>query len=160
MKTILLACLVAFGMGAPLLAEADESPKQDALSAEPKTHTTTHSVRIDGESIEYDATVGWLILKDDKGEPIARFGYTAYTRQGFADPGTRPIMFAFNGGPGSSSIWLHMGVLGPQRAVVNDAGFAPPPPARRVDNEFSIIDVTDLVMVDPVGTGSAVRCGR
>jgi carboxypeptidase C (cathepsin A) len=68
-------------------------------------------------------------------------------------------MFAFNGGPGSSSIWLHMGILGPQRVVVEDEGYAPPPPAQRVDNEYSIIDVTDLVMVDPVGTGFSKPLG-
>lgn len=131
----------------------------DATEFMPKSKTTRHSIRIDGQTIDYDATVGWLILKGDDGEPIARFGYTAYTRRGFDDPAERPIMFAFNGGPGSSSIWLHMGVLGPERAVVNDAGFAPPPPAQRVDNEYSIIDVTDLVMVDPVGTGFSKPLG-
>ena len=140
--------------------EHDASDKKMEVEAEPRSSTTRHSIRIDGETVEYDATVGWLIMKNDQDEPIARFGYTAYTRRGFDDPGERPIMFAFNGGPGSSSIWLHMGILGPQRVVVNDAGFAPPPPARRVANEYSIIDVTDLVMVDPVGTGFSKPLGE
>ena len=123
-------------------------------------HATNHSVTIDGESVDYSATAGWLIMKDDEGLPIARFGYTSYTRAGVQDLGQRPVMFAFNGGPGSSSIWLHMGVLGPRRVVVNDGGFAPPPPAKVVENPHSIIDLTDLVMIDPVGTGFSKPLGK
>jgi carboxypeptidase C (cathepsin A) len=130
-----------------------------AKEAEPKFSRTQHQVRIGGQVIRYTATVGWLIMKDDAGKPIARFGYTAYTRDGVADVARRPVMFAFNGGPGSSSIWLHMGILGPRRVVVNDPGYAPPPPTSRVDNEFSVLDVTDIVMIDPVGTGFSKPLG-
>ena len=76
------------------------------------------------------------------------------------DPARRPITFAFNGGPGSASIWLHMGALGPRRVVVNDGGYAPPPPVQLVDNEYSILDATDLVMIDPVGTGFSKPVGE
>jgi carboxypeptidase C (cathepsin A) len=154
-RFVLLACLLA----TPVLAqeEKEESPKAEAPKAE--SSTTRHSLRIDGETIEYSATAGWLIMENDKGEPIARFAYTAYTREGI-DPARRPIMFAFNGGPGSSSIWLHMGILGPQRVVVTDEGFTAPPPSQRVANEYSIIDVTDLVMIDPVGTGYSKPLGE
>lgn len=142
---------------------ADEHQGNDgeemAVSAEPVAHTTSHRVTIDGNRIEYNATVGWLIMEED-GKPVARFGYTAYTRDGDFAPGERPITFAFNGGPGSSSLWLHMGILGPQRVVVNDAGYADPPPVKRVANQYSIIDVTDLVMVDPVGTGFSKPLGK
>ena len=75
------------------------------------------------------------------------------------DPARRPITFAFNGGPGSASIWLHMGALGPRRVVVSDGHYAPPPPVQLVDNEYSILDVTDLVMIDPVGTGFSKPVG-
>ncbi|MEM7704773.1 MAG: carboxypeptidase [Pseudomonadota bacterium] len=153
---LLALCLT----GNPAIAAEKNAEEPVAMDAEPRVKTTRHSIRIEGNNIEYDASVGWLILRDRKGKPIARFGYTAYTRTGFSDPARRPIMFAFNGGPGSSSVWLHMGVLGPQRAVVNDAGFAPPPPAQRVDNAYSVIDVTDLVMVDPVGTGFSKPLGE
>ncbi|MEM6638435.1 MAG: carboxypeptidase [Pseudomonadota bacterium] len=156
LSPILLAFCLA---STPVLSDEHSDDAAKETSAEPQSKTTRHSIRIDGESIEYDATVGWLILKDKDGKPTARFGYTSYTRTESTDPTKRPIMFAFNGGPGSSSVWLHMGVLGPQRAVVNDAGFAPSPPARRVDNAYSIIDVTDLVMVDPVGTGFSKPLG-
>jgi carboxypeptidase C (cathepsin A) len=132
----------------PAKATADAVKEPEA-----KVSRTQHQVRIDGQLVRYTATVGWMIMRDDAGKPIARFGYTAYTRDGVADLARRPVTFAFNGGPGSSSIWLHMGILGPRRVVVNDPGYAPPPPTQRVENEFSVLDVTDLVMIDPVGTG-------
>ena len=137
----------------PQAAAGTEAPP------EPKAVRTQGEVRIGGEAIRYTATVGWLILKDDAGKPIARFGYTAYTRNGVKDLARRPVTFAYNGGPGSSSIWLHLGILGPRRVIVNDPGFTAPPPAERVNNEFSVLDVTDLVMVDPVGTGFSKPLG-
>ena len=136
-------------------------PKADTAPAPtPLSQSTQHQLRLDGQVIRYTATVGWLILKDDKDKAIARFGYTAYTLDGIKDATRRPITFAFNGGPGSSSIWLHLGVLGPRRVLINDAGYAPPPPAQLVDNEYSIIDATDLVMIDPVGTGFSKILGE
>jgi carboxypeptidase C (cathepsin A) len=140
----------------PAAAAAAQAPVPDP---EPRLVTTRHSVRIDGQVVKYTATVGWLIMKDDAGKPIARFGSTSYVRDGVRDPARRPVTFAFNGGPGSSSIWLHMGILGPRRVVVTDAGFSPPPPSERVENEFSVLDVTDLVMIDPVGTGFSKPVG-
>ena len=129
---------------------AADAARTTVAEPEPKQSRTRHEVRIAGEIVRYTATVGWLIMKDDAGKPVARFGYTAYTRDDSKDPTRRPVTFAFNGGPGSSSIWLHMGILGPRRVVVNDPGYSPPPPSQRVDNEFSVLDVTDLVMIDPV----------
>ncbi len=99
-------------------------------------------------------------MKDKEDKPIARFGYTAYTREGVKDPTRRPIMFAYNGGPGSSSIWLHMGIMGPRRVVVNDNGYAPPPPSVSVENAYTVLDVTDIVMIDPVGTGFSKPLGE
>ena len=126
----------------------------------PENSVTEHRVTIDGERIDYEATAGTLIMKNDKGKPIARFGYTAYTKQGVDDKSRRPITFAYNGGPGSSSIWLHMGALGPRRVETENADFTPPPPYDIVDNASSIIDVTDLVMLDPVGTGYSKPIGK
>lgn len=159
---------MALACGATSAAETSETPAPgttpkaaDATPPPtPRSLSTRHPLRLDGRELNYTATVGWLILKDDKDKPIARFGYTAYTLDGNKDPARRPITFAFNGGPGSSSIWLHMGVLGPRRVVVNDGGFAPPPPSQLVDNEYSIIDATDLVMIDPVGTGFSKPLGE
>jgi carboxypeptidase C (cathepsin A) len=149
------------GIGSAAEPAADEgAAAPPAAAPTARSSVTQHSVRIDGVQIQYTATAGWLIMTDDDDAPIARFGYTAYTRNGATDPGRRPIMFAFNGGPGSSSVWLHMGILGPRRVVINDGGFAPPPPARVVDNAFSVLDVTDLVMIDPVGTGFSKPLGE
>jgi carboxypeptidase C (cathepsin A) len=164
--TALVSVLVLIGIANWVAAEDADTPngQQTEARAEPeheaKSSVTQHQIVIDGKPVAYTATAGWLILDNEDGEPVARFGFTAYTRDGVEDRSQRPVLFAFNGGPGSSSIWLHMGILGPQRVVVEDGGYAPPPPARRVDNEFSIIDVTDLVMVDPVGTGFSKPLGE
>ncbi|MEM1081569.1 MAG: carboxypeptidase [Pseudomonadota bacterium] len=155
--TIVFSILLVLAIGPAL---ADEHAAEEAAHHEqPRQSVTQHQIRIDGEVVRYTATTGWLIQEKD-GEPVARFGYTAYVRDGDFEPGERPLMFAFNGGPGSSSIWLHMGILGPQRVVVDDPNYTPPPPAKRVDNEFSILDKTDLVMVDPVGTGFSRPIGE
>jgi carboxypeptidase C (cathepsin A) len=126
---------------------------------------TRHTVTIGGKKVEYTATCGTIVLKeevenqeDKKGQSEgekskASIFFTAYTRDGVADPSTRPLTFSFNGGPGSSSIWLHMGLLGPRRVWMDDEGYAPPPPYRLVENEFSLLDETDLVFIDPVSTG-------
>lgn len=150
-------------------AKRDEDTGKDEGSAkkatkdrpppEERTSVTHHAVEIAGERVEYTATAGTLFLRDDDDEPRASVFYVAYTRDG-CDPATRPITFAFNGGPGSSAVWLQLGALGPRRADVPDAEPSPPPPHRLVDNEHSILDVTDLVFVDPVGTGYSRPLGE
>jgi carboxypeptidase C (cathepsin A) len=139
--------------------------KQDGKqkTAEPpkaEQSVTQHSLSIGGKSISYNATAGTLLLRDDKDEPTALIGYVAYIQRDGGDAGRRPITFAYNGGPGSSSVWLHMGALGPRRVVTTDAGPTPPPPYRVVDNAYSILDKTDLVMIDPVGTGLSHAVGK
>lgn len=132
---------------------ADETPAAEAV-------TTQHSVRIDGSTIRYSATAGLALIHNDEEEPTGLFGYTAYIRDDIDDKSKRPIMFAYNGGPGSASIWLHMGVLGPRRIPVVDTKVTGPAPFGAVNNEFSILDVADLVMMDPVGTGYAKPVGE
>ena len=103
-----------------------------------------------------DATkkVGRLSSYESEGEkPKASVFFIAYTRDDDADKTKRPLTFSFNGGPGSSSLWLHLGVLGPRRVVMTDLGDLPPPPYQLVDNAYSLLDVTDLVFIDPVSTG-------
>ena len=165
----LAAALAAWALVVGSAALAKDEPKagddkgdekeQADQKPEPASSVTQHQVTIEGQVVKYTATAGWLIMKDDKDKPIARFGYTAYTRDGVKDLARRPIMFAYNGGPGSSSIWLHMGIMGPRRVVVNDQGYAPPPPSVSVDNAYTVLDVTDIVMVDPVGTGFSKPLG-
>ena len=137
--------------------EPPPPPPVDVLSQ------TTHSIVINGETVAYTATAGRLVLKaeDEKAgeKPKASIFFVAYTR----DPGpgadqaahaaARPITFSFNGGPGSSSVWLHLGLLGPRRVVLEEDGRPLPPPYRLVDNAYSLLDKTDLVFIDPVTTG-------
>jgi carboxypeptidase C (cathepsin A) len=127
---------------------------------------TSHQVKIDGQVIAYTVTTGTIVFKEetrkkqdekdapkDFEEPKATIFFIAYTRDGVEDPAARPITFSFNGGPGSSSVWLHLGLLGPKRVLFDDDGNMLPPPFRLVENEFSLLDQTDLVFVDPVSTG-------
>jgi carboxypeptidase C (cathepsin A) len=144
-----------------LAAEQGDNGKNDHPQDVPeaKTYVTEHEARVGGKKVEYTVTAGTMLMRNDDDEPQALIGYTAYVAKG-KNRTERPIMFAYNGGPGSASIWLHMGILGPQRAVVTDAGFSNNGPYRRVNNEYSIIDETDLVMIDPVGTGFAKAVGE
>lgn len=115
-----------------------------------------HTLVVDGQTLAYTATTGTLPLRDEeKDEVKARVFFTAYTLDRPADvpASARPLMFVFNGGPGSSSVWLHLGALGPQRVVMQDEGWMPPPPYQLVDNAHTWLDVADLVFIDPVGTG-------
>ena len=141
------------GRGArPAAPAAPGSPAES--KAPPEVHVVTqHSITLDGQRIDYDATVGSIILRDAADRPIGELYYTAYTKRGVSDESTRPIMFAYNGGPGASSIWVHMGLLGPRRVDIPDAEHAPPPPYHLVDNQYSMLDKADLVFIDPVGTG-------
>lgn len=114
---------------------------------------TRHSVNIGGQTVSYKATAANLLLKDETGKPKANIFYIAYVKEGTRDFSTRPLTFSFNGGPGSSSVWLHLGVLGPRRVQMTEIGDALPPPYKLVDNEYSLLDRTDLVFIDPVTTG-------
>lgn len=119
------------------------------------------TVKIDGKDVAYVSTVGKLVLKNKKGEPRASIFYTSYTRENAGDVSKRPVMFAFNGGPGSSAVWLHIGMLGPRRLDLPGDGTQPvTPPARMIDNDQSILDVCDLVFIDPVTTGYSRAAGK
>ncbi|MCH8546335.1 MAG: carboxypeptidase [Cryomorphaceae bacterium] len=119
----------------------------------PESSVTEHSTTINGKKINYKATAAHLPLHNDKGEQIAQFFYVAYVAENKNKKSKRPITFVFNGGPGSSSVWLHMGALGPKRVLMTEEGLATPPPYDVVDNDYSWLDQTDLVFIDPVETG-------
>ncbi len=142
-----------------------EDKKEQTPPPQDRLVQTQHRATIGGQEFGYTVTTGVIVLKeeaekkgDKEGEfdgekPRATIFFTAYTRDGVDEPARRPITFCFNGGPGSSSVWLHLGALGPRRVLLTDEGDLPPPPYRLVDNEHSLLDVTDLVFIDPVSTG-------
>jgi carboxypeptidase C (cathepsin A) len=113
---------------------------------------THHSISVGGKTINYTATVAQMPLKSASGETEAHIFYMAYTLDG-ADPAKRPLTFSFNGGPGSASMWVHMGGFGPRSPKLESNGFMPPPPYQWKDNQDTWLDKTDLVFIDPVGTG-------
>ncbi|MEZ4768620.1 MAG: hypothetical protein R2844_09365 [Caldilineales bacterium] len=127
--------------------------------------TTHHTTTIDGREMAYTVTCGTMVLKEEaekKGDeagksdgeqPRAAIFFIAYTLDGVDDPAGRAVTFSFNGGPGSSSVWLHMGLLGPKRVWLEEEGWAPQPPYRLVANDATLLDATDLVFIDPVSTG-------
>lgn len=156
--TALLFAILTLPLSA-FAAEEQRAPPEKPETPEAKTFTSEHEISVQGSRVRYTATAGTLLLRDAKGEVVAEYGYTYYRKNG-ADPLTRPIMFAWNGGPGSASMWLHMGVLGPQRTVVDDLEINGRGPFKRVENTYSIIDMVDLVMVDPVGTGYSIAAGE
>ncbi len=133
--------------------------KTEEKLPEAKVWISKHQLTIGGNKLNYTATAGTLLMKNDKDEPVALFGFTAYVKDG-ADSRSRPLMFAYNGGPGSSSAWLHLGILGPKRTELNDTSINSRGPFRSIDNEYSILDHADLVMIDPIGTGFSRTIGK
>ena len=133
-----------------LFAQEKEDKKEPEL---PEASVKKTSVSINGQQINYTVKTGYLSLKKETGEETAHIFYIAYTKNEKSNSTDRPITFSFNGGPGSSSVWLHLGMLGPRRVLMTDSGETLPPPYRLVDNDYSWLDLTDLVFIDPVSTG-------
>jgi carboxypeptidase C (cathepsin A) len=145
---------------APDTATKSETKKEEAKptvatipDATHKPVLTTNTLTIAGQSVRYVTETGMLPLLKPDGSARASVFYVAYTRQDETGAATRPVTFSFNGGPGSSSVWLHLGALGPRRVKMNEDGTQPQPPFRLVDNDYSILPFTDLVFIDPVATG-------
>lgn len=132
-----------------------QRPPQERPSPVPEETPviTHHEITVGGKTLKYTATVGMMPLKNRDGETEARIFFMAYTLDGVSDREKRPLTFSFNGGPGSASVWLHMGALGPRRVPMNPDGTMPAPPYHLVDNEYTWLDQSDLVFIDPVGTG-------
>ncbi|MES2475250.1 MAG: peptidase S10 [Verrucomicrobiota bacterium] len=149
--------LLSFATAAPEEASPpakaqDKSDESPVKVIEPVSREAT--VTIAGKTIPYKVTTGKLVLKQDDGKDRASIFHVSYERTDVKDRSRRPVMFAFNGGPGSSAVWLHIGVLGPKiLQLPGDGTQAPLPPSKVIDNPASILDVCDLVFVDPVSTG-------
>lgn len=133
-------------------APAPPASPSSGVPVEKLSTTTGHAIQIDGQAVRYSATAGTLPIRNAAGKPVASMFFVAYTRDG-EDPRTRPIAFLYNGGPGSATIWLHLGSFGPKHVQLAPEGFQPAPPFRLTDNPNSLLDVSDLVFVDAVDTG-------
>jgi carboxypeptidase C (cathepsin A) len=140
--------------------EAKAEPANDLNPAKEESSVTDHTIRLGGQTIPYKATAGTILLKNEKGEPTGLIYSVAYTRSDVKDPSQRPISFLYNGGPGSATLWLHMGAFGPRRVSTVDAQFTPPAPYKLVDNMESLLDKTDLVFIDAMGTGYSHVVGK
>lgn len=170
MRRLVVLCAVVAALQFPLISRAqdkdakssDATPAAAPATPAPKEESsvTEHSVRIGGQTIPYKATAATVLLKNDKDEPTALIYFTAYTRSDVKDLSQRPLAFLYNGGPGSSSLWVHMGSFGPRRAVVADAQASPAGPYKMNDNPYSLLDKSDLVFIDPVGTGFSHAVGK
>ncbi|WCL55143.1 S10 family peptidase [Gimibacter soli] len=152
------SCIVALGLSAisltnPVFAEEAKTAAAPAIP-EPAVFSSSKSGTFNGVKVAYKAVAGDTYIRDAKGKPVATFFTYAYLKDGVKDPSTRPVTFVYNGGPGSASMWLHMGVFGPRRVVVpSDPADDGAAPYRIIDNPETVLDVTDLVFIDPVGTG-------
>lgn len=147
---VLVLAFLAFSSNAQEKNEKKELPDGEIFSS-------TQSVTVNGKTITLAAETGTVQLRDENDKAIALFGFTHYRKtNGSKD---RPIVFAFNGGPLSASFWLHFGVLGPKRIEINDPAYTKPAPYKVVNNQYSILDKADLVMIDPVGVGFSKPIG-
>ncbi len=154
MKKLSFFCVLFIATPFFLLAQE----KSDPIASPAGVSTTTGSAKINGKNINYTANAGTMALRDENNALIGHFGFTSYTKEG--GDKNRPIMFAYNGGPGSSSFWLHMGLMGPKRIKVDDPNFNKAAPYEIVNNDYSILDMADIVMMDPIGTGLSVAAGN
>ena len=171
-RTILLTSLFLIPMASPNLRAQETHEKETKTvekekPAEPappapkeESSVTDHTTKLDGQSIPYKATAATILLKNEKDEHTALIYYTAYTRSDAKDSCQRPISFVYNGGPGSASVWLHMGCIFPRRVITVNADATPPAPYKLADNTNRLLDKTDLVFIDPVGTGFSRAVGK
>jgi carboxypeptidase C (cathepsin A) len=164
-RTVILAAFLLLSASLQASAQQAAPPASKATDDKPvaaasdkewdgdKPVVTKHSIRAGGRTLNYTVTTGMMPIRSTTGELEARMFFMAYTLDNAGEAGRRPLMFSFNGGPGSSSVWLHLGALGPRRVKMLDDGGLPPAPYELVDNEHTWLDQTDLVFIDPVGTG-------
>ncbi|RPH54875.1 peptidase S10, partial [bacterium] len=149
-----LSLLLPSSMPARAAEEKAAAPENKvAAPLVDKVSRTQHEITLDGKRIPYTATAGTLVMRAEDGTSRASVFHVAYVMDGVKDPAARPVTFAFNGGPGGAAVWVHLGAFGPRRVELGPEGFPLPPPARLVENDLSLLDVSDFVFVDPVSTG-------
>lgn len=168
MRNLLFVCGLALILTAGAASVSAQEQKQDDKNqnksqenkgpekcdaAKEESSVTDHTIRIGSQTIPYKTTASTTLLKNEKGDATGLMYSVAYTRGDVKDLSTRPVSFLYNGGPGSATMWLHMGAFGPKRVQTIDGQFTPPAPYKLVDNGESLLDRTDLVFIDAMGTG-------
>ena len=142
----------------PMAAQDGAQPGGDSETS--SRWESQHSITVQGETVNYDAVIGSITLSNNEGTPTGELFYTGYFRTNGGPAASRPILFSYNGGPGSASFWLHMGIMGPRRVVTPSVGPQGAPPYPLEDNDFTLLDKADIVMVDPIGTGFSHLLGE
>lgn len=133
--------------------EHSRAKKEKEETPDEKVSVTKHSIRINGETLNFTATAGYMKMTDEYKKPRSNIFYVSYTKDDGVSKSERPITFAFNGGPGCASMWVHFGAMGPKKAILSEEGEVLPPPYKFEDNKHTWLQFTDLVFIDPVGTG-------
>lgn len=154
MRLLCFFCVII--LSSSLLAQ--EKDKGEWISK--NISITKHELKLGTETLKYTATTGYMEIKDEKDTLKANLFFIAYTKDGEADPAKRPLLFSFNGGPGSSSVWLHMGALGPKLVLMTDEGNTLAPPYKYADNPYTWLDKADIVFIDPMTTGYTRPAGK
>ncbi len=152
--------VLTLALGLPSAAagqEESDNPRPDPIASR---WASQHSILVDGETVTYEAVVGSVILRNQEEQATGELFYTAYFRTNVGPSADRPLIFSYNGGPGSASFWLHMGIMGPRRVVTPNVGQQAPPPYPLVDNGYTMLDKADIVMIDPIGTGFSRPVGE
>jgi len=152
-----LVAVPALAAGGPAKGQAAQGGGQ---TPQAKTSVTHGAVTVEGHRIRYTAKTGTLIIDNDKGKPITSMSYVAYMKDGVSNPANRPVTFFYNGGPGSSTVWLHMLAFGPKRVEVGNGTLTPPAPYKIENNDYSLLDATDMVFIDAPGTGFGRVIGK
>ncbi len=151
---LLMVSMTAFaGPLKPTKTPPNPIPKERAVS-------TQHSVKIDGQTIHYTATAGTILLRNKQNQPVGSMFYVAYTENGVRNPASRPVTFLYNGGPGASSDWIQMGGLGPYRVNMTNGQATPPAPYSITPSHYSLLNDSDLVFIDAMGTGYSRIVGK
>ena len=156
---LIIACMV-FNITGSFATEKEKQKEEFKTQllklkgfSQKKLSITHHTMKLDGKDFNFTSITGYMPLKDEKGKTKAKIFFISYIKDGVQDVSKRPVTFAFNGGPGSSSIWLHFGALGPKRVLLTKDGELPQPPYKFIDNEYTLLKFSDLVFIDPVDTG-------
>ena len=158
-----LAAIALVAVAVPALAASSgkgPAASGGASGVQPQQSVTHGAVSVEGHRINYTATAGTLVIKNKDEKPITTMSYVAYTKDGVNNPGDRPVTFFYNGGPGSSTIWLHMLAFGPKLVKVGSGTLTPPAPYQLVNNDYSLLDATDMVFIDAPGTGFGRVIGK